>query len=236
MPLNHLYQYSLIGSLMQGVCEDGVSAAKVLTQGTHGLGTVSLLDGEIIVVDNEAYHFTSTGEVRTVAPTDTIPFAMMTDFRPTMSIGISALDLASLPQHVSPLLGDGKNYFLAVRVDGYFPSVTVRIIPKREKADEALGDLARRQTVRSLSHTRGTLFGFWSPEYTAGLSVVGFHLHYLSQDRRAGGHVLAFEAREAQLSAAVLEQCHLELPGTVEFRQTPIQVPELAAVESAEGW
>ncbi|RHZ56256.1 acetolactate decarboxylase [Aspergillus thermomutatus] len=236
MSPNQIYQFSLIGSLMHGVCHDGIPASHILQKGTHGLGTVADLDGEIVVVDSEAYHFTSAGVVRRLASTDTIPFAMMTDFHPTTTTQLASLDTEGLLEHVSPLLGPGRNYFLAVRVDAFFPSLSVRIIPKRENPDEALGDLTRRQSVTSIENSTGSLVGFWSPEYTAGLSVAGFHLHYLSDDRRAGGHVLDFRAHEASVSVAVVREYHIELPVTGEFRETGIKVPELAEVEQAEGF
>lgn len=66
-----------------GVCSDGVSANEVLEKGTLGLGTVAELDGEIIVIDNQAYHFTATGDVRCLTRNDTVPFAMMTYIQPS---------------------------------------------------------------------------------------------------------------------------------------------------------
>ena len=66
MPENILNQYSIISDLMHGVFSDGVSANEILEKGTHGLGTVAELDGDIFVVVNEAYHFTAIGSVRRV--------------------------------------------------------------------------------------------------------------------------------------------------------------------------
>lgn len=235
MSPNKVYQYSMISSLMHGVCQEGVPASYILDKGTHGLGTVAELDGEIVVINNEAYHFTSAGTVRHLTKTDTIPFAMMTHFQPSTSGQLASLTTESLWEHVYPFIGAGKNYFLAVQAEAHFQSLNLRLIPKRESPDETLADLARRQSTQVVERSIGTLFGFWSPEYTAGLSVPGFHLHYLSDDRKVGGHVLSFKAQDAKVSVAVLEEYHLELPDTREFRETGIKVPGSDDVESAEG-
>lgn len=235
MPANILYQYSLISGLIQGVCSDGVAANKILEKGTHGLGTVAELDGEIVVIDNQAYHFTATGNVRRLTKNDTIPFAMMTNFQPSTVRYLTYLSQKSLWEHLSPLVGPGKNYFLALQAEARFECLTIRIIPKRDSADETLSDLAKRQKIQTAEHSIGVLFGFWSPEYTTGFSVPGFHLHYLSEDRKIGGHVLDFKAQNAKVSAAVLKEYHLELPQTEEFRDAGVSTPASHEVESAEG-
>ena len=57
MPTNDIYQYSSIGALMSGICQTGISLLNMLKHGNYGLGTVSNLNDEVIIIDGEAYHF-----------------------------------------------------------------------------------------------------------------------------------------------------------------------------------
>lgn len=160
---------------------------------------------------------------------------MMTHFQPSTVECLANLTQKSLWEHIFPLVGPGKNYFLALQAEARFEYLTIRVIPKRDCPDETLGNLAKRQKMQTVEHSIGTLFGFWSPECATGFSVPGFHLHYLSEDRKIGGHVLDFKAQNAKVSAAIQKEYHLELPDTKEFQDTGVSIPTSHEVESAEG-
>lgn len=49
--------------------------------------------------------------------------------------------------------------------------------------------------------------GFYLPSFFAGLNVQGFHLHYISDDRQSGGHIL---------------DCTLPAAAAVEFDTSPV--------------
>jgi acetolactate decarboxylase len=36
--------------------------------------------------------------------------------------------------------------------------------------------------------------GFYLPGYMSGLNMPGYHLHFISDDRKSGGHILDLEA------------------------------------------
>ena len=85
---------------------------------------------------------------------------------------------------------EGPNLFYAVRIDGQFAQVKTRSVPRQEKPYPPLDEVARTQPVFHLKDVRGTLAGFRFPDFARGLNVPGFHLHFLTEDRKAGGHVL----------------------------------------------
>ena len=60
----------------------------------------------------------------------------------------------------------------------------------QEKPYPPLAEVAKTQPVFHLEDVGGTLAGFRFPDFAHGLNVPGFHLHFLTEDRRAGGHVL----------------------------------------------
>jgi acetolactate decarboxylase len=58
----------------------------------------------------------------------------------------------------------------------------------------------------------GTIVGFRIPGYLEGVNVPGYHMHFLTADRRAGGHVLAFRAERLRAAADVCSAVRVELP------------------------
>ena len=75
---------------------------------------------------------------------------------------------------------------------GTFPFMKVRAIPAQQKPYPTLTDAAKNQSVYTYTDTTGTVVGFYTPAFFKGLNVVGYHLHFLSDDRHTGGHILDF--------------------------------------------
>jgi acetolactate decarboxylase len=58
-----------------------------------------------------------------------------------------------------------------------------------------------------------TIAGFKSPAYVSGVNVPGYHLHFLTEDSHAGGHVLDFSIQEAVVSVDYTSEFLMILPG-----------------------
>ena len=58
-----LYQYSTIGSLLEGVYDGEITFAELKDHGDMGLGTYNALDGEMIELDHRFYQIKSDGVV-----------------------------------------------------------------------------------------------------------------------------------------------------------------------------
>ncbi|KAJ5711181.1 hypothetical protein N7488_005337 [Penicillium malachiteum] len=200
--MNHIHQYGVFSALMHGFSSDGAKLSDILSSCNHGLGTVCTLNGEIIIVDGEAYHFPQTASC-----TDSTRM--------------------TLKQTLHPFFPAKQNNFIAIRIDGNFRSITYRIAGPQLRPKEPLLELAKRQISKSYENVAGTLFGFYSPPYMNGIAVAGFHLHFLSHDRTAGGHVMEFEGENVVLKAAVNTQVHLQFPDSEDFNEEPI-LPESA--------
>ncbi len=82
---------------------------------------------------------------------------------------------------------------------------------------------------------RGTVIGFRCPNYAVGLNVPGDHLHFITDDRKHGGHILGLESDgDAEIAVAAISKVHLELPvGDEEFDTAPLigDAKGIAAVE-----
>lgn len=84
MAHNQMFQYSLALGLMDGVADKGMPISEFLKNGDHGLGTFRHMNGEMIVVDGQAYQMLADGSIVDLHPDgDAVhPFAQITRFRP----------------------------------------------------------------------------------------------------------------------------------------------------------
>ena len=187
-----LYQVSTIDALVMGAYE-GVQPAGVLEKhGDFGIGTFEALDGEMIAVDGRFYQVTSDGAVHMVDPSVLVPFATVTFFDNDSTILVSgSRNLSTFTNGIDKGL-PSKNLIYAIRADATFPEMVVRAIPRQEKPYPPLTEAATHQVVTRLENTSGTIVGFYLPAFMKGVNMPGYHLHYISSDRKSGGHVLDF--------------------------------------------
>jgi acetolactate decarboxylase len=84
----------------------------------------------------------------------------------------------------------------------------------------------------------GVVVGFRSPAFVKGIGVPDYHLHFLTADRKAGGHILAFTVDKAQLRIDRTDAFLLRLPQTADFSGVDLRQDrsaELHQVEQGDG-
>jgi acetolactate decarboxylase len=91
---------------------------------------------------------------------------------------------------------------LAIRIAGEFKYVKVRSVPRQEKPYPGLVDALKHQTEFELKNVRGTLVGFRFPRYMDGVNVPGYHFHFITEDKKAGGHTLDCSTEDANVDVA----------------------------------
>ena len=208
---NALYQISTINALLQGVY-DGEQTIKDLKQhGNFGIGTLNGLDGELIGLDGDYYQIKADGQVLKLKGNVQVPFATVLHFKPDNFADVYDLDYESLEKSLNKMKND-KNYFYAVRIDGIFTNIKTRAIPKQTKPYKILAEVAKDQHVFDLNNIRGTVIGFWCPQYVNGINVPGYHLHFISADRKFGGHILTARLKSGKVQMARINDFRMELP------------------------
>jgi alpha-acetolactate decarboxylase len=238
--MNEVFQYSTASSLMAGVAARGLSTPELLSRGNHGLGTFRSMNGEMIVMDGEMYRMKDGAVVEPInADNDdeVHPFAMVTPFQATHTLRAHLPSKNSLLDILGNLLPGTKNHFIAVRIYGAYKSITVRTGNGQKEPHESLTEVGKRQVVTVLEGVRGTLIGFVSPNFLQGITVAGEHLHFITDDKQRGGHLLGLETEgEADISAAVMTTMHLELPKDDEdFKAANLVLNDHTALKAVEG-
>lgn len=119
------------------------------------------------------------------------PFAVVTFFEPDKSVWLDEAinNYEQLRGYLDNLLPT-KNIFYAIKIEGVFEYIKTRSVPKQNKPYPPLVEVVKNQPTFEFHNTEGTMVGFWCPAYVEGVNVPGYHLHFISKDRKTGGHLL----------------------------------------------
>lgn len=212
-----------IAQLVEGILSGQTRVDSVLrNQEDFGLGTLNFLDGEVVVLDGVAYQQTSNGECHPVANDEKTPFMMVTDFVQQDALHIKIGEKTSYAGLCDSLLQHMKvNAFVAIKVVGEFELVHCRAVRKQTQ-NRPLIEVAKEQALFDFGpEEKGVLVGFWSPKYIGyGLNVPGFHLHYISEDRSHGGHVLDAVLVHGDAYLQMVYHLDQDIPVSDEFQET----------------
>lgn len=119
-------------------------------------------------------------------------------------------------------------------MEGTFEYVKTRSVPKQEKPYPPLVEVTAHEPTFEFHDIKGTIVGFYCPDYFAGLNFVPYHLHFITEDRKAGGHVLEFIIKDVELSVDYVSELRMILPGTEEFNSLNLTKSRTEELEKAE--
>ncbi|HEX7555465.1 MAG TPA: acetolactate decarboxylase [Leptolinea sp.] len=192
-----LYQVSTIGSLMSGNYDGIKTVEQISKKGDTGIGTIDRLDGEMLMIDGTVYQVKDSGIVVKPGNDVTVPFAAVTYFDDDLSQNINQVQNLDDLKAILDKMIVKKDRFYAFRIDGLFTTVQVRSVPKQSKPYPVLSEVTKKQAVFNYENIKGSLIGFWCPDYVGSVNVPGYHLHFISDDRNKGGHLLNVNVAQA---------------------------------------
>lgn len=233
---SEVYQYSTISALLDGVYDGEATVADILQHGDFGLGTFNHLDGEMVILDGVCYRLRADGTATRAAPTDRTPFAAVTRFHRDFEIPIKArTDRAAVTAAIDQRIAS-TNLIYAIRVTGHFADLHTRTVMEQHEPYPPLTQATEGQAETRFTDVQGTLVGFRTPDFEQGISVAGYHLHFLDDDRTAGGHVLDFTLERGDLAVSGASQLHLSLPTSGAFLQARLSADDMGdQITKAEG-
>jgi acetolactate decarboxylase len=212
-----LYQVSTLQALMQGAYDGVVSFDQLGRYGDTGIGTLQSLDGEMVMVDGQAWQVRADGLVRRVCGHEMTPFATVAFFQPEKEVEVAGpVDLAGLGQALDARLAT-RNIFYMVRMDGRFAYVKTRSVPAQKQPYRLLLEACKEQSVFERRYVEGTLVALRTPEYAQGINMAGWHMHFLAKDRGFGGHVLELRLERGRAAVMPLRQFEMLLPSAGRF-------------------
>lgn len=206
-----LFQVSTFGPFAQGKYEGPVTFKELKQRGNLGMGTVNGLYGEMIALDGQFFQIRADGKVYSIEETELTPFAMVTDFKADKKLSISeATDAKKLQLSLDEILPDPAGVY-AFKIHGTFDKLKVRSVPKQEKPFPALQEVLKNQTVFELKNVKGTLVGFRFPDHMKGFNFPGYHFHFITDDKTAGGHMLDCDIQQADAEMEIVSSLDVRL-------------------------
>lgn len=208
-----LVQISTIDALLGGVYDGVMTFGTLKEYGDFGIGTFEGLDGEMVGFDGNFYQVKADGIAYPVADSMETPFASVTFFDTDCQEKLpGGADYQQLRDFLDEILPTG-NIFYAIKIEGTFSYMKTRSVPGQQKPYPPLVEVVKNQPTFEFTDVEGIVVGFRCPAYVAGVNVPGYHLHFLTKDKSAGGHVLEFQVDEAVAYIDYTSEFLMILPG-----------------------
>ena len=218
-----LYQTSTINALLEGVYDGNLDYKSLKQHGNFGIGTFEELDGEMIGFDGKFYQIKADGTAYPASDSKKTPFAVVTFFEPDKSLSLGKVDdykqLGQLLDNAFPT----KNIFYAIRIDGNFKYIKTRSVPKQNKPYVRLVDVVKNQPTFEFRNVDGTIVGFWCPGYAEGVNVPGYHFHFLTNDKKSGGHLREGQMENVKAEIDYTSNFYMELPNNTDFYKVDLE-------------
>lgn len=213
------FQYSNWRAFVNRVFDGDLTVKQMVERGDIGLGSYDFLDGEMIMVDSVPYRIREDGEVTVAKDDDQLVYVNATHFEADVSQTFKSVgNYEEFRGRLNSQLGS-KNYFYAFRVNATFSNIKLGGLNKQKKPfDKGLDVLIPNRPVFESEKVKGTMIGFFCPDFIGDINVAGYHFHFISDDRKLGGHVMEFEsATDISVEIDRMRSYQFLLPATEEY-------------------
>jgi acetolactate decarboxylase len=209
-------QISLFSVLLGGHYGGIVSVGEVKRLGNMAIATMDRLDGEMQMIDGVVYQACADGQVYLPGDDETVPFGTIADFSAKETVRLAGIPSYEEFEAKMDKCCPRKDLPLAIRLNGRFGCMKVRTVRRQEKDGVGLAEAAKDEAVFEFRDVRGDLVGFRLPDYIRGINAPGWHLHFMDESRKHGGHVVNFSLLEGDLGFCHAADYHIRLPDSPE--------------------
>lgn len=232
------YQVSTLQALALGFSKSVITVGELLQHGNLGLGTFEDVDGEMIVLDGKCYRAKNNGEVVPAENERGVPFASICCFQSNRSEGFEKMDTI---EHIKEWLTlrieeeFGLNSMYAVRINGEFSRVDARSESGTKAHHVTLKDaLNVTQKAFIFENIKGSLVCVYYPDYMDGINASGWHMHFLSEDKRKGGHVFDISMTRGNASFCKITSLEIRIPDSPAFDTYALKGASKEEIQSVE--
>ena len=207
-----LYQVSAFNVFSAGNFEGNTTYAELAIHGDFGIGTLNNLDGEMIAFNGKFYQIPTNDSPREIGSEEKTPYATVTFFDSDQTFQVANVSsYLQLTEDINSTLPN-FNAIYGIKVHGFFEFAQTRSVPIQTKPYPNLSEAVKNQTVFDLNGVEGTLAGFFFPNSMNGVDFAGYHLHFLTDDHTAGGHLLECSIINATIEIDQTNNYHLLIP------------------------
>lgn len=230
-------QVALLQSLTLGHFDGSLTVKELKKLGDMGIGTFDGLNGEMVVLDGVVYRGNVDCQANVVPDEETIPFGNVTFFERDIYARLHDIrDKSALEEKLGELVQqNGRNSFYMLKLHGVFTELLIR---SEEKADKPyptiVEQLKKTQKEKTLENVQGTVVGLYCPDYMGGLNTVGWHFHFISDDRACAGHVLQLRLESGAAELDKTDGFALHLPDNSDFQKLELGADLREDIRKAE--
>jgi acetolactate decarboxylase len=191
---------------------------KLKLHGDFGLGAPDKLDGELLMLHGKIYQTQSSGKTFEIPDTGSTPFSVVNFFHADKIVKVSVqMNKEKLYAYLDSVLPN-KNGIYAIRIKGSFNKIKTRAFPAvKQKPYTPLAGMLALQQFFNFNDVRGDLVGYRLPGYMEGPNITGYHFHFLSEDTKAGGHIIDLLTDVISIEIDYLDSFTVDLPQTKDF-------------------
>lgn len=232
------YQVSTLQALALGFSKSVITVKELLRHGDMGLGTFEDVDGEMIVLDGKCYRAKNDGNVVPAEDERGVPFASVCCFQSERLEKLGRMDtIDRLKEWLTLRIEEdfGLNSMYAVRIDGEFLKVDARSESGTKAHHVTLKDaLSVTQKAFVFEDIKGTLVCVYYPDYMDGINAAGWHLHFLSDDKKYGGHVFDISLAQGDAAFCRITSVEIQIPDTSAFDTYALKAASKDEIKSVE--
>ena len=238
MKSNKIYQASTLQALALGYTRPVVTVEELLEHGDTGLGTFENVDGEMIVLDGVCYQAKQDGSIVRSEDSAGVPFAVAGFVKDGRSFKIDEKkDLAAIKLELTLRIEEdfGLNSIHIARIDGWFETVHARAgAPYRSQHVSLQDILSKTQKDFSFERLHGTLVCVYYPDYMDGINASGWHMHFVSEDKKHGGHVFEATLSSGECLLQKMDRIEIQLPREAAFDTYSLKEASQDEIEEVE--
>jgi len=206
-----LFQVSTMNAILERDYDGEITYEELKKHGDFGVGTFNSLDGELFALEGKFYQIKADGMAYPVDDSMKTPFAVVTFFEPDKSVLLDeTFDYKQLQQYLDNLL-PAKDIFYAIKIEGTFKYIKARNIPMQNKPYPQFSEVVKSQLIFEFHNVEGTMVGFWCPAYLEEINVPGYHLHFITKDKKTGGHLLECQVQDVKIEIDYTPEFHVAL-------------------------
>lgn len=217
-------QTSTVNAVLKGLYDGEMTFGDLKKYGNFGIGYFHKLGGEVLAMDGVFYRIKSDGLTEIIKDSDTTPFFTVTFFESkTDNFTNRKFDFPGLKEYLLSMMPRKKSFY-AIKVSGIFDNLTARTFLSQSKPYPDLKQVVDTQTDIKYTNTEGVLIGFYTPDFFEGISIPGFHFHYLSMDKTRGGHVLTLNVNSITIEFIEISKFQIILPKNKEYQDADLNI------------
>ena len=127
------------------------------------------------------------------------------------------------------------NGMYAIHITGKFSYLKTRAFPPVQAHQHTpLADMLNLQRFFEFKAAKGDLIGYRLPYFMDNTNISGYHFHYLSEQKNAGGHIIDLETGDITIEIDVLDSYSIKVPATSDFERFDFKKNREEDIKSVE--